>query len=109
MSLESKSQELKALVSTYDTQWFLGDLSGLMKNIAAGRAQDQLGKLSSPMRQLYFLGGLLVSSDDSNGTDIQYTPDKWNQIVELLNEIEREYNNLFFPKPDEEIDEEWKK
>lgn len=109
MSLESKSQELKALVSTYDTQWFLGDLSGLMKNIAAGRAQDQLGKLSSPMRQLYFLGGLLVSSDDSNGTDIQYTPDKWNQIVELLNEIEREYDKLFFPKPDEEIDEEWKK
>lgn len=109
MSLEAKSQKLKDLVSTYDTQWFLGDLSGLMKNIASGRAQDQLGKLSSPMRQLYFLGGLLVTSDDTNGTDIQYTPDKWNQIVELLNEIEREYDKLFFPKPDEEIDEEWKK
>jgi len=109
MSLETKSQELKDLVSTYDTQWFLGDLSGLMKNIASGRAQDQLGKLSSPMRQLYFLGGLMVTSDDANGTDIQYTPDKWNQIIELLNKIEREYDKLFFPKPDEEIDEEWKK
>lgn len=109
MSLESKSQELKDLVSTYDTQWFLGDLSGLMKNIASGRAQDQLGQLSSPMRQLYFLGGLLVSSDDKNGVDIQYTPEKWNRIVELLNEIEREYDKLFFPKPDEEIDDEWKK
>ena len=109
MSLEAKSQELKDLVSTYDTQWLLGDLSGLMKNIASGRAQDQLGKLSSPMRQLYFLGGLLVSSDDTNGTDIQYTPEKWNKIVELLNEIEREYDKLFFPKPDEEIDDEWKK
>ena len=109
MSLETKSQELKDLVSTYDTQWFLGDLSGLMKNIANGAAQDQLGKLSSPMRQLYFLGGLLVSSDNENGEDFQYTPAKWNKIVDLLNEIELEYDKLFFPKPDEEIDEEWKK
>lgn len=109
MSLESKSQELKDLVATYDTQWFLGDLSNLMKAIAAGRAQDQLGQLSSPLRQLYFLGGLLISSDDSNGKDIQYTSEKWEKIVKLLNEIELEYDKLFFPKPDEEIDEEWKK
>lgn len=109
MSLEAKSQELKDLVSAFDTQWFLGDLTKLMKSIASGRAQDQLGELSSPLRQLYFLGGLLVSSDNANGNDIQYTHEKWNKIVELLNEIEREYDKLFFPKPDEEIDEEWKK
>ena len=74
MSLESKSKELKDLVSTYDTQWFLGDLSGLMKNIAEGRAKDQLGKLSSPLRQLYFLGGLLVSSESgySGSLSLEY-------------------------------------
>lgn len=109
MSIEFKSQELKSIVSTYDTQWFLGDLSGSMKSIANGTAQDQLGQLSSPMRQLYFLGGLLISSDSTNGLDNRYTPDKWAKIVELLNDIEREYDMLFFPKPDEEIDDEWKK
>ena len=109
MSLETKSQELKDLVATYDTQWFLGGLSGLMENIATGRANDQLGQLSSPMRQLYFLGGLLVTSDSANGIDIQFTPEKWGKIVELLNEIEAEYYQIFFPKEDEEIDEEWKK
>lgn len=109
MSLELKSKELKDLVSTYNTQWFLGDLSGLMKNIATGRADDQLGKLSSPMRQLYFLGGLLVTSDPANGIDIQFTPEKWGKIVELLNEIEAEYYQIFFPKEGEEIDDEWKK
>lgn len=109
MSLELKSKELKDLVSTYNTQWFLGDLSGLMKNIATGRADDQLGKLSSPMRQLYFLGGLLVTSDPANGIDVQFTPDKWEKIVELLNEIEAEYYQIFFPKEGEEIDDEWKK
>jgi len=109
MSLEIKSQELKDLVSTYDTQWFLGDLSGLIKNIGTGRADDQLGKLSSPLRQLYFLGGLIISSDPTNGNDIQFTHEKWEQIVELLNEIEHEYDKIFFPKPDEQINEEWKK
>lgn len=108
MSLETKSQTLKDLVSTYDTQWLLGDLSGLMKSIAEGRAHDQLGKLSSPLRQLYFLGGLLVSSDPANGIDIRYTPEKWSQIVELLNEIEKEYDKLFFPTKPEEVDEQWK-
>lgn len=109
MSLEIKSQELKDLVSTYDTQWFLGDLSGLIKCIANGAAQDQLGNLSSPLRQLYFLGGLIISSDNQNASDTQYTKEKWDRIVELLNEIELEYDKLFFAKPDEEINDEWKK
>lgn len=109
MSLETKSQELKDIVATYDTQWFLGDLSGLMDNIPTGRANDRLGQLSSPMRQLYFLGGLLVSSDSTNGIDIQFSPEKWKIIVKLLNEIEAEYYQIFFPKENEEIDEEWKK
>ena len=109
MSLEQKSKELKELVSTYDTKWFLGDLSSLMKAIASGRAQDQLGNLSSPLRQLYYLGGLLISCDDANATDIQYTPEIWDKIVILLNEIEDEYDKLYFPKSDEEIDEDWKK
>ncbi|WP_339625408.1 hypothetical protein [uncultured Winogradskyella sp.] len=100
---------MKDLVSTYDTQWFLGDLTALTQSIASRRAQDQLGMLSSPLRQLYFLGGLLVSSDDSKGEDVQYTPEKWNGIVRLLNEIEKEYEHLFFPKEEEKVDEEWLK
>jgi hypothetical protein len=107
MSLETKSQALKDIVATYDTQWFLGDLSNLMKSIAKGGAKDQLGKLSSPLRQLYFLGGLLISSDSTNGTDIRYSHEKWNQIVILLNEIEAEYDALFFPSSADEVDEQW--
>lgn len=109
MNLESKSQELKNLVADYDTRWFLGDLAFLTTCIANGSAQDQLGHLSSPLRQLYFLGGLMLSSDTNSNCDIQYNPEKWDKIVSLLNEIEREYDKLFFPKPDEEIDSDWKK
>ncbi len=109
MSLESKSQELKDIVATYDTAWFLGNLSDLMKHIASGRAEDQIGKLSSPMRQLFFLGGLLVTSEEISSGDKFHSDDKWERIIELLNEIEIEYHKLFFPQPDEEIDEEWKR
>ncbi|NQX39092.1 hypothetical protein SAMN05421820_102544 [Pedobacter steynii] len=109
MSLEQKSKELKNLISSYDTEWFLGDLSGLMKNISDDRAKDQLGELSSPLRQLYYLGGLLISADPANGNDFQYSPEKWKEIVRLLNEIEKEYELVFSPKEDEHIDEEWQR
>ncbi len=109
MSLDDKSKELKALISTYNTQWLLGDLSSLLTCIANGHADDQLGQLSSPMRQLYFLGGLLITSNDENAVDVRYSSEKWNEIVKLLNEIELLYDKIFFPNPEEEIDEEWKK
>lgn len=108
MSLEAKSKELKNLVSAYPTDWFLGNLCQLMSFIANGTAQDQLGKLSSPLRQLYFLAGLHVTSLPQE-SKTQYTEEEWDKFVELLNDIELEYSKLFFPEPDEKIDEEWKK
>jgi hypothetical protein len=108
MSIESKSRELKEIVATYDTQWFLGDIAGLMRHISgAVRAKDQLSKLSSPLRQLYFLGGLLISSDPNIGGKTHYDDEEWEQIITLLNEIEVEYDKVFFPKPGETIDEKW--
>lgn len=57
MRLESISQELKSYLTKYDTQSILGHLSFLMTCITNGAAQDQLGCLTSPMRQLYYLAG----------------------------------------------------
>jgi len=107
MSLETKSQELKDIIAAYNSDWLLGDLSSLI-HAGRERANDQLGKLSSPLRQLYYLAGLNISSDPSNENDIRYTPEKWEQIVVLLNEIETEYDKLFFPAKPEDLTEEWK-
>lgn len=109
MSLEAKSQELKELVSVYDTGWFLGNLGQLMSCIANNAANDELGKLSSPLRQLYFLGGLFITTDPIEDYELQYTNEQWDKIVELLSDIEQEYNMLFFPKEGEVIDENWRK
>lgn len=108
MSLETKSKQLKDIIAKYNTDWLLGDLSSLI-HAGRERANDQLGMLSSPMRQLYYLAGLNVSSDPANGHDILYDPDKWGQIVTLLNEIEAEYDKLFFPTKPEDVTEEWKR
>ncbi|MBK1439965.1 NERD domain-containing protein [Parapedobacter sp. ISTM3] len=108
MTLEELSKQLKELISTYDTGWLLGDLSGLMHAGGNHTAADQLGKLSSPQRQLYYLAGLLMTSDPRNGTDNMYDPDKWDEIVNLLNKIEQAYAAMFFPK-DEVVDDHWQK
>lgn len=105
--LEVLSNKLKAILAKYDTRWFLGNLSFLITCID-GKANDQLGKLSSPMRQLYYLGGLLMSSANNNGIKIQYSDEEWQEIIDLLNKIELEYYKNFFPKTEETITEEWK-
>jgi len=108
MSLETVSKELKDLIATFDTEWLLGDLSSLI-HAGKEKANDQLGNLSSPMRQLYYLGGLNMSSYPENGNDINYSHEVWNQIVDLLNKIEIEYDKLFFPTKPEDVTEEWKR
>ncbi len=66
-----------------------------------------LADLSSPMRQLYYLAGLNVSSAKVAPEDFMYNKEKWQQIVELLVEIEKEYAKLFFPTEEEDVTEEW--
>lgn len=108
MSLKEKSEQLKNLVSSYDAKWFLGDMSSLIHS-GRDRAFDELGQLSSPMRQLYYLAGLNISTNSKNGIDYVYNPEKWKEIVTLLNEIEIEYQKLLFEFNDDDNFDEWKK
>ena len=107
MSLESKSQELKELVSQYNEDWFLGDLWFTIHS-GRERSMDQLAKLSSPQRQLYYLAGLTMSTKPEKGAEAYFEMEKWNRIVNLLNDIEQEYYKLFIHEDSEtEIDENW--
>jgi hypothetical protein len=108
MSLKEKSEQLKELISTYDAQWLLGDLSFLM-HCGPKRAHDQLGELSSPMRQLYYLAGLNVSTNKNNGHDYVYCPAKWAEIIRLLNEIEINYLEQLLEFDENDDATEWKK
>ena len=112
MSLEVKSIELKEIVGTFETKWFLGHISGLIMNIVSGLADTEIKNLSSPLKQLYYLGGLLLSSNEDNISIYSMNSDYeevWNKIVILLNEIEDEYEKMFIPKEEDIINEDWVK
>lgn len=106
--LETISKELKAFLRKYNTHSALGHLSFLMTCITNGSAQNELGRLVSPMRQLYYLAGLLVSQDSDGTNEFQYSEDDWQKIVDYLVEIENEYYKLFLPGKSEDVTEEWK-
>lgn len=106
--LERLSNELKQFLTKYDKRIMLGHFTQLMETSSSGMAQDEIGRLSSPMRQLYYLAGLLVTTTKS-GKDVNYTEEDWTYIVEHLNAIEIEYFKIFFPTEETEITEEWKK
>ena len=107
--LETISKELKALLAKYNTQSALGHLSFLMTCITNGYAQKELGRLVSPMRQLYYLAGLLVTQESDGTNEFQYSEEDWQKVVDYLVKVENEYYKLFLPETPEDITEEWKK
>lgn len=108
--LEKKSLELKSILQKYDTQMFLSSLTQLITMIDKdGMAESALGKLSSPMRQIYYLGGLLMTTKSVDKPQIDFSDKEWSELVTLLNEIETEYFKLFTPTEEQFKDDEWKK
>ena len=107
--LETISKELKALLAKYNTQSALGHLSFLMTCITNGCAQEELGRLVSPMRQLYYLAGLLVTQESDGTNEFQYSEEDWQKVVDYLVKVENEYYKLFLPETPEDVTEEWKK
>lgn len=106
--LEMLSKELKAFLAKYKTSNILGHLSFLMTCITNG-AEPQLKRLSSPMRQLYYTAGLMLSIVEDGANEIQLSDEDIEYIVDKLIEIDSEHAKLFFPDNEEYVTEEWKK
>lgn len=107
--LETISKQLKTFLGRYKTQEVLGHLSFLMTCISNGSAQDELGRMVSPMRQLYYLAGLMMTQEPDGTNEIEPEPEDWQKMVDWLVEIEKEYNNMFLPEKPEDVTEDWKK
>lgn len=95
--LKRLSNELKLFLTKYDKRIILGHFTQLIETSSLGFAQDEVRMLSSPMRQLYYLAGLLVTTTKS-GEEVNYTKEDWTYIVDHLNAIETEYFKIFLPK-----------
>ncbi|RKS14703.1 hypothetical protein [Flavobacterium sp. 120] len=109
IDLEKKSKELKDYVSQYESTKFLGDITFLIQHIRFDNPIKNLKGLSSPQRQLYYLAGLNITSQSNQHTKLkaQYSDDEFEHIKGLLNDIELGYTNFFYPKNDNEVNQEW--
>lgn len=110
IDLAQKSKELKDFVSQFETTMFLGDIASLASFIRFDSPVKSLQGLSSPQRQLLYLAALNVTSD-IRGTEPlkpQYSDEDFEHIKSLLNEIETGYEQFFYPKPDDVVNEDWK-
>ncbi len=110
IDLTTKSNELKDFVRQFETTKFLGDISSLMYFIKSNNPTSTLHGLSSPQRQLFYLAGLNLSTDEPDHPNLkhQYSQDDFEHIKKLLNEIETGYEQFFYPKPGDAVDDEWK-
>lgn len=108
IDLEQKSKELKDFVSKYDTTNFLGNISLMMQLIGSPDKSGSLRGLNSPQRQLYYVAALNLTSSQEKAVKYQFSNEEWNKIKQFLNEIEIGYNEFFYPKRPEDIDEEWR-
>lgn len=106
MGLESNIKRLKDLCSNYETLEFLTFLAGVLLQIPQRHDNPFLKKLMSPMRQLFFLGFLNSLSDPSKNQK-GFSEEEWEEMADLLHQIEMDYFFLLgFPKNGEETKED---
>jgi hypothetical protein len=107
IDITEKSEELKNLVSQFETTLFLGNITSLMHIIPREGAINPNKGLSSPQRQLSYLAALNITSDPSKISKADFSQEEFNTMKRILGEIEIGYEQFFYPKPEDVVDEEW--
>ncbi|MED4991018.1 hypothetical protein [Parageobacillus toebii] len=108
--LEEKINELIERVKQLDTEDVLGYIGAMLFAGKTGNLFELTG-LSSPIKQLLYLGGLLLSTPEPQ-TKIEFNEKRYNELTTLLEEIANTYSLLFFPDEEEMkqgLSEQWKK
>lgn len=97
IDLEVKSKELKDLIGKYESDGFISQVAELLLLTGDGPIPYQpFHLLHSPMRQLYYLGALNITSFGKEKYD--FNSEVWKTIIQLLNEIDQGYEELFIDK-----------
>lgn len=100
IDVEQKSRELKEFVGQFKSDQFISELAYLLTLVGDGPIPYQpFHLLHSPMRQLYYLGALNITSEiNQNNVAYEFKPEIWMKIIRLLNEIDKGYDDLFIDK-----------
>jgi hypothetical protein len=107
IDLLATSKELKDYVGQYDTKSFLGRLTELIHYIKPEDPLTTLRGLTSPLRQLYYLAALNITSKQPDQLKYQFSDKEFEEIKNLLIRVEEGYAELFYPKGEGEVDADW--
>lgn len=101
MSIEEKSNIVKTILGAYETDAFISEMAVLLTYVGNGPIPFQpFYRLHSPMRQIFYLAALNLSAVNENREE--YDPmtndaqnDAWNSIIDILDELDDEYEQVF--------------
>ncbi len=97
-------EKLRSVIAVCSTQTVVG-----MVAVKFIRWPEEDIGLMSPHRQLFFLLGLMLSTNEPAFPQ-EFDDEKWNESVDLLGKIFLSYAWMFWPKPEEagRLSQEWK-
>lgn len=108
IDLEKESLELKTFVSQFETIKFVGEMSALMSSSSVNFEAKK--GLSSPLRQLYYLAALNLTSKEvpEENLNQQFSDDDLEYMKKKLQIIENGYDQFFYPEKESNLtEEEW--
>lgn len=105
--IETESRKLKELVGIYDPDAFIRNTAHLLQYIGSPRIEVYpFQGLDSPLRQLYYLTALNLSSAEEMITEPEVTTDdEWKTIVLQTLRAKAGYYDLLMPKEGEDTEE----
>lgn len=104
---ETESKKLKDMVGIYDPDAFIRNTAHLLRYIGSPRIEIYpFQGLDSPLRQLYYITALNLSSDSKMISEPEVTTDElWKEIVMQTIRAKAGYYDLLLPKPGEDTEE----
>jgi len=106
--LLDKTEELRAITAAFSTEALVGLCYRKLSDWFV--AQSEVSPLASPSRQIYFMLGLMLTTEEpASPRDIE--DDDWDQMVELLNWIFVSYARTYWPAKGKlaDMDDTWKR
>jgi hypothetical protein len=100
-------EELRLVVSKCDSVTILGSCATYLLKFEDNKKRSS--PLNSPVRQIFFLLGLMLTTDEPILPEM-FSKEMWDRSRDLLNNITNAYAILILPNPEEEkyYSERWK-
>lgn len=102
-----ETEALRDLIRPYSTETIAGFCSS--KLMSWFSTWDEVSPLVSPTRQVFFLLGLMLSTEEPDEPRM-FGDLEWQKAVVLLNDVFRAYAIMYWPSPEEapQITDDWR-